>query len=256
VRLPKDAFQPTMVATAEDNRGKYGVQSSSRIYKCSVPSMIEEARSAGVAKRSDHRTLGYYFHGTRKAAERFFARYGDRQEREELSVLSGKRKQRHRRKSLVYGRGGGGGEYLELDEFAWCRTNFRHWASRGSLTAKARALRQDERSGRARGDYRNARPQATLATMSGTRGGRRVVGLSRPHAGSEERQALPLRADLQESRRRGGSFPRTSAFATDRPADCAKRVREEVDSCWHYYDEKSAAFSATSSVRSAIPACG
>jgi hypothetical protein len=74
VRLPKDAFQPTMVATAEDNRGKYGVQSSSRIYKCSVPSMIEEARSAGVAKRSDYRTLGYHLDRTRQAADGFPAR--------------------------------------------------------------------------------------------------------------------------------------------------------------------------------------
>jgi len=31
---------------------------------------------------------------------------------------------------------------------------------------------------------------------------------------------------------------RSSAFAVDRAADCPRRVREEVDNCWHYYDEK------------------
>src|SRR6266700_35219 len=48
-----------------------------------------------------------------------------------------------------------------------------------------------------------------------------VVVVSRPYAGSEERQALPIRADFQESWRSGGRDGGAYALAINRTADCA-----------------------------------
>ena len=62
----------------------------------------------------------------------------------------------------------------------------------------------------------------TLATLPETRGRGRAVGVSRPHARPEERQALPLHPDFQESRRGGRSVARAPAFAIDRAAHRAQ----------------------------------
>ena len=63
------------------------------------------------------------------------------------------------------------------------------------------AIRSHERSGRARSDHRDPRTQ--IDTRIDARESRRgsVVGVSRPHAGSQERPPLPLHPAFQESRR-------------------------------------------------------
>jgi hypothetical protein len=53
--------------------------------------IFEGGSFAGVAKRSDYGAMGDYFHGARKAAERFSARERGGERAEELPVLPGKR---------------------------------------------------------------------------------------------------------------------------------------------------------------------
>ena len=63
---------------------------------------------------------------------------------------------------------------------------------------------------------------STLATLPEQRDRRRAVGVSRPRDRPEERPAVPLHPDFQESWRSGGRFAGAPAFAADRAADRAQ----------------------------------
>jgi len=92
---------------------------------------------------------------------------------------------------------------------------------------------------------------------AGARGGRCALGIPRPHVGPEKRQALPVCSDFSRNHGEaaGASLEHPHSQLIALPI-VPRRVREEVDNCWHYYDEKERCIFCDIIRQNVIPASG